>query len=31
MIDDYTVVKTLILRGLSVWGDTTTIDEGTGA
>ncbi|MFJ9123348.1 aldehyde dehydrogenase family protein [Streptomyces sp. NPDC102340] len=26
MIDDYTVVKTLMLRGLSVWGDTTTLD-----
>jgi len=21
MIDDYTVVKTLILRGLSIWGE----------
>jgi hypothetical protein len=31
MIDDYTVVKTLMLRGLSVWGDARTVDEGTGA
>lgn len=31
MIDDYTVVKTLMLRGLSVWGDVTTLDEETGA
>lgn len=31
MIDDYTVVKTLMLRGLSVWGDASTVDEGTGA
>ncbi|WP_405848772.1 aldehyde dehydrogenase family protein [Streptomyces sp. NBC_01518] len=31
MIDDYTVVKTLMLRGLSVWGDASTLDEGTGA
>ncbi|WP_326732621.1 aldehyde dehydrogenase family protein [Streptomyces phaeochromogenes] len=26
MIDDYTVVKTLMLRGLSVWGDTSAVD-----
>jgi acyl-CoA reductase-like NAD-dependent aldehyde dehydrogenase len=26
MIDDYTVVKTLMLRGLSVWGDTSLLD-----
>ncbi|MGW1713418.1 aldehyde dehydrogenase family protein [Streptomyces sp. NPDC002156] len=31
MIEDYTVVKTLMLRGLSVWGDTTTVDEGSDA
>ncbi|MER6186115.1 aldehyde dehydrogenase family protein [Streptomyces sp. NPDC001652] len=31
MIDDYTVVKTLLLRGLSVWGDTTAIDGETDA
>ncbi|MFS8204152.1 aldehyde dehydrogenase family protein [Streptomyces sp. CWNU-52B] len=31
MIDDYTVVKTLVLRGLSVWGDTTTTDGETDA
>jgi acyl-CoA reductase-like NAD-dependent aldehyde dehydrogenase len=24
MIDDYTVTKTLILRGMSIWGDQTT-------
>jgi hypothetical protein len=29
MIDDYTVVKTLLLRGLSVWGETAAIDGET--
>ncbi|MER5201040.1 aldehyde dehydrogenase family protein [Streptomyces sp. NPDC002755] len=29
LIDDYTVVKTLILRGLSVWGDSRELPKET--
>ncbi len=27
MIDDYTVIKTLILRGMSIWGDESTSES----